>query len=73
MRANKDSGNNWKYVSKWMNNISLVLTGAAFYHKVLDVYCFLSLIGYVCCVCILVFPYMYLLWPCHVLAVAMWL
>ena len=24
----------WKYESQWLNNISLVLTGAAFYHKV---------------------------------------
>ena len=27
-------GNRWKYESVWYNNISLVLTGAAFYHKV---------------------------------------
>ena len=26
----------WKYESEWMNNISVVLTGAAFYHKVRD-------------------------------------
>lgn len=24
----------WKYNSEWTNNISIVLTGAAFYHKV---------------------------------------
>ena len=24
----------WKYVSSWENNISLILTGASFYHKV---------------------------------------
>nr|CAG4649959.1 EOG090X01LY [Sida crystallina] len=29
-----DSGaNRWKYESEWMNNISMVLTGAAFYHR----------------------------------------
>ena len=27
----------WKYESNWLNNISLVLTGAAFYHKVVIV------------------------------------
>lgn len=25
--------NKWKYESEWMNNISMVLTGAAFYHR----------------------------------------
>ena len=24
----------WQYESNWLNNISLILTGAAFYHKV---------------------------------------
>jgi len=24
----------WKYESEWKNDISMVLTGAAFYHKV---------------------------------------
>ena len=24
----------WRYESEWLNNVSLVLTGAAFYHKV---------------------------------------
>ena len=29
-----DSGTHrWKYESEWMNNISMVLTGAAFYHR----------------------------------------
>jgi len=29
-----DSGSNrWKYESEWTNNISMVLTGAAFYHR----------------------------------------
>lgn len=26
--------NAWKYESEWKNEISMVLTGAAFYHKV---------------------------------------
>ena len=25
----------WKYESKWTNHVSMVLTGAAFYHKVI--------------------------------------
>ena len=29
----------WKYVSKWENNVSIVLTGAAFYHKVSPLCC----------------------------------
>lgn len=26
--------NKWKYESEWTNEVSMVLTGAAFYHKV---------------------------------------
>ena len=29
-----DEEKTWKYNSEWTNNISIVLTGAAFYHKV---------------------------------------
>lgn len=29
-----DKEKTWKYNSEWTNNISIVLTGAAFYHKV---------------------------------------
>lgn len=27
----------WKYESEWTNEVSMVLTGAAFYHKVAEV------------------------------------
>lgn len=27
--------NKWKYESEWTNEVSMVLTGAAFYHKVI--------------------------------------
>ena len=29
----------WLYESEWLNNVSLVLTGAAFYHKVGVAFC----------------------------------
>ena len=31
-----NSTNKWKYESEWTSEISMVLTGAAFYHKVGD-------------------------------------
>jgi len=38
----------WKYESEWTSSISMVLTGAAFYHKVPTIWC-------VCvCVCVCV-------------------
>jgi len=38
-----DNGTNcWKYESEWTNSISMVLTGAAFHHKV-------SATKYLCC------------------------
>nr|CAG4641480.1 EOG090X01LY [Eurycercus lamellatus] len=32
------SSSRWKYESEWTNNISMVLTGAAFYHRVYNYY-----------------------------------
>ena len=33
--------NRWRYESEWTNDVSMILTGAAFYHKVLETYLFL--------------------------------
>lgn len=32
----------WKYESEWTNEVSMVLTGAAFYHKVSEVLGYLT-------------------------------
>lgn len=32
------SSDRWKYESEWTNNISMVLTGAAFYHRIYNEY-----------------------------------
>lgn len=37
--------NKWKYESEWTNEVSMVLTGAAFYHKVIEH------LAMVCCCC----------------------
>ena len=51
----------WRYESEWLNNISLVLTGAAFYHKVSVVYMCVKWGVYVCvCVCVCVYPCVYI-------------
>lgn len=36
-RYDKQS-NRWRYESEWTNDVSMILTGAAFYHKVLQSY-----------------------------------
>lgn len=34
----------WKYESEWTNEVSMVLTGAAFYHKVAEVLGYLNFV-----------------------------